>query len=122
MDIARLPVTAPPGYGPAFARQPGAAPQAAAVDAAPGATPRRPSRASAGQVLQGELLERPRVNYQSTHAFLDERALGQARPVSDADPAPAAFAVRSALDRYRDPLGPAPRTTLAQGRAVDFFV
>lgn len=122
MDIARLPVTAPSGYGPAFARQPGAAAAPAAANEAHGIPPRRPSRVSAGPVLHGELLQRPRVDYQSTRAFLDERALGRARPVSDVDPAPGGFALRSALDSYRDQVRPETRAALAQGRAVDFFV
>jgi len=122
MDIARLPVVSPTRLGPAPARQTSSVEGVAAAGDTRGYTQRRPSRAPENTVIQGELLDRPRASYQSTRAFLDERALGRARPAEDAGASRSGLAARSALSSYLNHVQPESRLELAQGQVLDFFV
>jgi len=75
----------------------------------------RPAR-----IVQGELLDRQRDNYQSTRAFVDERHLDQSRPAGQSGPS--ALQSRSAILQYANNTRPESVADFTQGRSVNFFV
>lgn len=113
MEIGRS-TLASGGYPAATARSSGAGRTAAIDQAAP--APRARAAEAGARVLQGELLERERSRYQSTRAYLDERAFDQSR--YDAAPR-----VRAAIALYH---GTAPREPVevaaATAPSINFFV
>ena len=120
MDISRLPTAL--SVQPVSSFRPNtrqAVPPAGSRDVE-SADSRHRTPASSGSVLQGELLHRDRGQYQSTRAFLDERALGQARPAAAAhvaiDPP------RAALSSYLQHSGPQFSAELSRGHAVNLVV
>jgi len=120
MEIVRLPL-APPGRAAHSSARPVQQPTVVAAAA-------RAERAGSGpdaaggveRVVQGELLEREAVRYQSTRAFLTERSMDHAKP-ADREPA-SLHQTRPAIARYlyhsRPESGPEP----TQGRSLNLFV
>ena len=101
MDIGRLNPYSPARPGPAPRPAPPVPLARADTQSTNGAT----REAEAGRVLQGELMYRAdRVRYQTTRAYLDERALGRARVAQDPG-TPPAFIARAAVSRYGASLG-----------------
>ncbi len=75
----------------------------------------RPAR-----IVQGELLDRQRDNYQSTRAFVNERRLDQSRPAGQ--PGLSTKQSRSAIFQYASNTRPESVADFTQGRSVNFFV
>jgi hypothetical protein len=120
MDISRLPVA--PLVRPASAAYK-SAPQAASVETVVAVeSSRNTSRSSERfeRVVQGELLQRERGSYQSTRAFIDERALDHAVPSERQ--ASGGRQSRSAVSLYLNNTRPETAADLTQGRSVNFFV
>jgi hypothetical protein len=72
------------------------------------------------RVVQGELLQRENTRYQSTRAFLDERAFDQSltgqREVMTAPRS------RAAISLYLNNAGREVAATSEQGRSINYFV
>ena len=121
MDISRVPAT--PLLRPASAaiktgRQ---LASAEAVERLESPTSRQTGRESFERVVQGELLQRvPAAAYQSTHAFIDERRLDQARPAGWRDES--LTQARAAISRYLNNAQPAAAADTSRGRSVNFSV
>jgi hypothetical protein len=69
--------------------------------------------------LQGEVISRRDVQYQSTQAFLFERAMGRARFPGETDGTIPRAAIAS---RYLDHVQPESYAELTQGRKVDVVI
>ncbi len=120
MDIVSLPVTplARPAKSSArHAQQPHAVEGAGRPDLS-GSRPRAAGRCE--RVVQGELLERQRAQYQSTQAFLVERSLERAQ---SADRQPASlYQTRPAIARYLNHSRLESVPELTRGRSVNLVV
>lgn len=120
MDISRLPLA--PLVRPASAAYKSATQTASAEVIEPVESSR--STANRGdrfeRVVQGELLQRERNAYQSTRAFINERALDHAAPSERQDSG--GRQSRSAISLYLNNTRPETVADLAQGRSVNFFV
>jgi len=120
MDISRLPAASllrPPGTGYKSSTQ------AKPVDSIePVAASRRSSRSrdDGERVVQGELLHRERMLYQSTRAYLDERSFEHALPGTRRGASTPQS--RSAVYHYLSNARPETVADLAPGRSVNFFV
>jgi len=120
MDISRLPLTPVTRPASPTFKRPQPARAIAVVESA-GATRNRPRGGGRYErVLQGELLRRERLPYQSTHAFINERAFGQANPADRQ--AGDGYQSRPAVTRYLGNTRPETLSDLTQGRSVNFFV
>ncbi|GMQ88934.1 MAG: hypothetical protein BMS9Abin09_0376 [Gammaproteobacteria bacterium] len=82
--------------------------------------PRRPTRGSFQQAIQGELLQKERSPYQSTRGFINERSAAQARPAAE-ERTPTGQS-RAAIFQYLNNTRPEAVSDLTQGKSVNFFV
>jgi hypothetical protein len=121
MDITRLP-SAPYARPVTAAMKTGTRVDSASVVEPVGAAndSGRTSNERPARVVQGELLDRQRDNYQSTRAFVNERNLDQSRPADQ--PGVTALKSRSALFQYANNIRPESLADLTQGRSVNYFV
>lgn len=118
MEISRSPL-ASGGYPAATTRNTGTGRATVVEQAAPASSRARGSEPG-GRVMQGELLQRERTHYQSTRAFLDERAFDRAQFTGQAPAAPRA---RAAISLYSNTAARGLADTAGvQGRSVNFFV
>ncbi|MCO6412497.1 MAG: hypothetical protein J5I92_07110 [Thiogranum sp.] len=120
MDITRLPVT--PLGRPASASPQGNRHTASVEAVTRVAFAEQRSRVDEPRerVVEGELLQRRPVFYQSTRAFIDERNLQQARPAGE--PVALPQQSRLAIARYSTNVGAESVAGLAQGSSVNLFV
>jgi len=120
MDISRLPLVplARPAT-PSF-RSTQQVASKEAVQPVETSNPRARTRESFERVVQGELLHRERTLYQSTRAFIQERAMDQTQP---ADHRTESFKQsRSAISHYLSHTRAETLSELTRGKAVNFFV
>ena len=120
MDITSLPVM-PPGR-PASASPQGTRQTASleAVARADSAAARARANEPRERVVEGELLQRRPLFWQSTRSFIDERNLEKAHPAGQAATSPPQS--RLAVTRYISNISPDPASAPTQGRSLDFFV
>jgi hypothetical protein len=118
MEIGRSPLAS--GGRPAGTAYTGTA-RAAVIEPAAPAQPRARARSSepGGRVLQGELLQRDQTCYQSTLAYINERAFDHARAGNQPAAAPRA---RAAIAHYLTHTGSEPASTAPGGRSINYFV
>ncbi len=121
MDISRLP-SAPYARPVTASQNTGARVDVTSAAGAVGAAGEgRPSPSERpDRIVQGELLDRQRDNYQSTRAFVNERRLDQSRPAGQ--PGPSALLSRSAIFQYANNTRPESVADFTQGRSINFFV
>jgi hypothetical protein len=120
MEISRPSLAASGGrsVGTAYT---GAARAAAVEQPAPAAArPRVRSSDQVERVVQGELLQRENTRYQSTRAFIDERAFDQS--LSGQREAMTAPRSRAAISLYLNNAGREATAAPEQGRSINYFV
>jgi len=120
MDLVRLPPTPVPRSAGGSAKH---VQQPDAVESTGRAQPAATRTRAAGsfeRVVQGELLEREAVNYQSTRAFILERSMEGAQP-AERQPA-TLYQTRPAIARYLNHARPESVPELTRGRSVDLVV
>jgi len=85
-----------------------------------GIRPRQRASEPFERVVQGELLQKERTPYQSTHGFISERNMDQARPaVGSRDTGNQS---RAAIFQYLSNTRPEVTSDLTQGKSVNYFV
>ena len=120
MDIVGLPLVPPlraAGSSTRQAQQPHAVERIGRVES-PGARAR--VAGTFERVVQGELLERERAQYQSTRAFLIERSMEGAQPAERQSASP--YQTRPAIARYLNHSQPESVPELTRGRSVNLVV
>lgn len=118
MEISRSSLAASGGR-PANTAYTGTARAAAVEQPAPAAVRSRVRGSEqVERVVQGELLQRERLRYQSTRAFIDERAFDQ----SLSGHRETVTASRSAISLYLNNTGREVVAGPSQGRSVNYFV
>jgi hypothetical protein len=117
MEIGRSPLAS--GGRPAGTAYTGTARAAVIEDTAP-AQPRARARSSepSGRVLQGELLQRERSRYQSTLAYINERAFDHA--LAGDSRAATAPRTRTAISLYQNNAGH--NAVASRGRSINYSV
>ncbi len=121
MDISRLPVTSVGRTANPTKSMPQVASRAVeAVESVRPATGKRRTEDAFDRVVQGELLQRERGNYQSTRSFINERSADQMQ--SAERQTGVGYQSRSAVSVYLNNTRPEAIADLTQGRSVNFFV
>jgi len=119
MEISRPSLAASGGrsVGTAYT---GTARATAVEQPAPAARARVRSSDQVERVVQGELLQRENTHYQSTRAFIDERAFDQS--LSGQREAMTAPRSRAAISLYLNNAGREVAAAPEQGRSINYFV
>ena len=120
MDISRVPVALALQSSPVATRTVRQPASVEAVEPVGRAGPRQRTRESFERVVQGELLQKEHLSYQSTRGFVAERNMGQAR--STTEQRDAGNQSRAAIYQYLNNTRPEAIADLARGKSVNFFV